>query len=198
MASEGSALLGMIRDSIVAPRSSAERVLALRPAPTELMLGVVLVATLDALLAGVTGVGVIIIPDGADGLGQVLSPFAHAAMLAMLLLVFASAFQAGGQVLGGQGRFSESLLVVVWLEVVSLAIQVVQAFVMKLVPPLEMSAAIAGGLLLLWCLLNFMRALHRFTGLGRTIGAVLLASIGAALALSFLLALLGIGVPSDV
>ena len=198
MAPDMTGLLGMIRDSIATPRTAAEHILSLRPSPAELLMAVALVASLDAILAGLTGVGIIMIPAADGTMDRFLSPFAHAATLSALLLLFASAFQASGQVLGGRGRFSDSLLVVVWLEVVSLAIQAAQALVLLLVPPLAFVAAIGGAAILLWCLLHFMRALHGFQGLGRTILAIVLAALGAGLALSILLAILGIGAPTDV
>jgi hypothetical protein len=198
MAPDMTGLLGMIRDSIATPRTAAERVLSLHPSSTELVMAVALVAALDAILAGLTGVGIILIPSADGTMEQFLPPFAHAAALVALLLLFAGAFQASGQVLGGRGRFSASLSIVVWLEVVSLAIQAAQALVLFLVPQLASFAAIGGAAILLWCLVHFMRALHGFQGLGRTILAILLASLGAALALSVLLAILGIGAPTDV
>ncbi|MBP1804237.1 YIP1 family protein [Rubellimicrobium aerolatum] len=196
MASDGSILLSLIRDSIATPREAAGRLLALRPPLGVVLEAAVLVSVLDALLVGVLSGGAFAIPlpEGQ----MVLSPLMHAALLAASLLISAGALQVGGQLLGGRGRFDQALLVVVWLEVVAIAIQLVELAAALLLAPLAPLLALAGLALLLWCVVHFTRALHGFSGYGRTLLALLLGAFAIGIALSALLGLFGFGGPADV
>lgn len=186
----------MIRDSIATPGEAAQALLALRPRPSRIIEAAILVSVLDALIVGVLSGGAFTVPlpEGEVTLG----PLAHAALLAASFFLSACALQVGGQVLGGRGRFAQSLLVVVWLEVIAVAIQVVQLAVGLLLPPLAPILGLAGLLVLLWCLVHFTRALHGFAGLGRAIMAILLGAVAMLVGLSLLLGFLGIGAPSNV
>lgn len=196
MASDGSILLGMIRDSIASPTEAAERLLALRPSRLVILQAAVLVSVLDALLVGVLSGGAFTIPlpDGE----AVLSPLLHAALLVGSLLISAGSLQVGGQILGGRGRYDESLLVVVWLEVLAIAIHLVELLAALVLPPLAPILALVGLALLLWCLVHFTRALHGFSGYGRTVLALLLGAVAIGIALSALLGFFGFGGSPDV
>ncbi len=196
MASDGSNLLLMIRDSVASPREAAERLLAMRPTLAVVMQSAVLVSAIDALVLGVLAGGAFTIPM-AEG-DVVLSPLAHALALVASLLLSAGALQVGGQILGGRGRFHQALLVVVWLEVVAIVVQLVQVMAALLVPPLAPLLGLAGLAVLLWCLVHFTRVLHGFPGLGRTLMALLLGALAVGIALSTVLAFLGFGGPPDV
>lgn len=195
MASEPAALLGLIRDSVATPQIAAARLLALRPSGLVLLQAAVLVSALDALLLGVLGGGFVIpLPSG----DWILPPLLHAALLGASLILTACALQVGGQVLGGQGRFAQALLVTIWLEVIAIAIQLVQVVVALALPMLTGFAGVAGLAILLWCMVHFARVLHGFPGYGRAIGAILIGALAVGLALTVLLGFLGFGVSPDV
>lgn len=189
-------LISMIRDSVADPRETADRLLALRPRIGVVLQGAVLVSVLDALILWLLAGGSMMMPT-AEG-AAVLSPFAHAAVLLASILLSASALQVGGRMLGGRGRFEEALLLVVWLEVIALAIQVVTLLVALVLPPLGAMVGLLGFALLIWCVVHFARVLHGFAGFGRTIAALLLGAVVVVLGMSALLALLGFGGPADV
>lgn len=188
-------LLAMIRDSVAEPQETADRLLALRPATGVVLQAAVLVAVLDALILGVLGGGALALPTPTGEV--VLSPFAHAAVLLASLGLSAGALQVGGRMLGGKGRFEEALLLVVWLEVVSIAVQVVTLVATLILPPLAGFIALLGVGVLLWCLVHFTRALHGFGGYGRTVAALLLGGVVVILGVSVLLAVLGFGGSPD-
>lgn len=196
MASSGPRLLGMIRDSIADPREAARVLLALQPPPGRVIEAAILVAVLDALIVGLLTSGALRVPLPQGEL--TLAPLAHAGLLAVSFVLSAGALQAGGRVLGGKGSFGQSLLVVVWLEVIAIALQVVQVAAALLVPPLVPFLGLAGLLVLFWCLVHFARVLHGFGGYGVTILAILLGSVLLVLGLTLTLGLLGIGVPANV
>jgi hypothetical protein len=186
----------MIRDSVAEPQETADRLLALRPATAVVIQAAVLVSVLDALILGLLGGGASTMPTPAGEM--TLSPFAHAAVLLASLALSAGALQVGGRMLGGKGRFEEALLLVVWLEVVSIAVQAITLVAALILPPLAGLLGLLGVAILLWCLVHFNRALHGFAGLGRTIAALLLGAVVVVLGLSALLAVLGFGGPPDV
>lgn len=189
-------ILSMIRDSVAEPQETADRLLALRPSTGVILQAAVLVSVLDALLLGALGGGSFVMPTPDGGLA--LSPFLHAAVLFGSLVLSAGALQVGGQMLGGKGRFQESLLVVVWLEVLAIAVQLVTLLVAIIVPPIAGVLGILGLGILIWCIVHFARALHGFPGYGRTIGALLLGAVVVVFGMSVLLAMLGFGGPPDV
>jgi hypothetical protein len=148
------------------------------------------VSVLDALLLGLLAGGRFVLPLPS---GDVLvPPLAHAAVLLASLVLTASAIQIGGRFLGGQGRFSEALLVVVWMEVLALGTEIVLLAASLLLPPLTGILGIAGLAVLLWCLVHFIRALHGFAGLGRAVAALLIGAVAVGLALSLLLGAFGV------
>ena len=189
-------LLIMLRDSVAEPQETADRLLALRPATGVVIQAAVLVAVLDALILGLLGGGASAMPT-PDG-EVTLSPFVHAAVLFASLLLSAGALQVGGRMLGGKGRFEEALLLVVWLEVISIAVQAAILVAALILPPLAGVLGLIGLAILLWCLVHFNRALHGFTGLGRTIAALLVGAVVVVLGLSAFLAVLGFGGAPDV
>ena len=191
-----SSLLAMIRDSVAEPQETADRLLALRPATGVVLQAAVLVAVLDALILGVLGGGASALPTPTGEM--LMSPFAHAAVLLISLALSAGALQVGGRMLGGKGRFEEALLLVVWLEVISIAVQFVTLIAALILPPLAGLLALLGVGVLLWCLVHFTRALHGFAGLGRTVAALLLGGLVVILGMSLVLAMLGFGGPPDV
>lgn len=192
-----SSFLTLIRESVAEPQEFADRLLAARPRTQVVLEAAVLLSILDALvLSALAGGGATTLPT-PNGEIQ-LSPFAHAGVLLASLLLSASALQVGGQLLKGRGRYAEALLLVVWLEVLALAVQVVTVLISLALPPLAGIVGLFGFAVLLWCLLHFARALHGFSGLGKAAGALVLGAVLVILASSLLLAAFGFGVPTDV
>jgi hypothetical protein len=186
----------MIRDSVAEPQETADRLLALRPRTQVVLEGALLVSVVDALLLGVLGGGMAVMPTPQGEMA--FSPFAHTAVLLASLILSAGALQVGGQMLGGKGRFAEALLLVVWLEVLAIVIQAVTLLAALVVPPLAGVLGLLGLAVLIWCVVHFARALHGFAGYARTIGALLLGGVVVVVGVSLLLAMLGFGGSPDV
>ena len=178
------------------PQEFADRLLASRPRTPVVIEAAVLLAVLDALVLGTLGGGAASIPTPGGLIS--LSPFQHAGVLLASLLLSASALQVGGQILRGRGRYAEALVLVVWLEVMALAVQVATVLAALILPPLAAVVGLLGFGVLLWCLLHFVRALHGFAGFGRAAGALLIGAVVVIVASSLLLAALGFGAPADV
>lgn len=181
-------LLRLIADSVVKPREAAATILRLNPPRAVLFESVVLVAALGALLVAFAGDAPVSPPP--DEAVRLPGPLLSAALMAASVVLSASALHAAGRILGGRGTFDQTLALMVWLEVVALAIKVVQAFAALLAPTAAGILQIAGLAVLLWCLANFIHVLHGFSGLGRTFLCLLLGSILVAVGLLILLSAL--------
>ncbi len=186
----------MIRDSVAEPRLMADRLLAMQPGRGVILQAAVLVSVLDALILGVLGGGSLSLPTPQGEI--VLAPVGHAALLLASLILSAGAIQVGGQFLGGKGRFQQALLIVVWLEVIALAVQVATLLAAVVLPPLAGLLGLLGLAVLLWCVVHFTRALHGFQGFGRTIVALIVGAVVVVFALSMLLSIFGFGGPQNV
>lgn len=185
-------LIGMVRDSVAVPQAAASRLIALRLPRGTVLEGAALVSVLGALLVGGASGGDLTLPMGEAGEVRV-SPLAYAVVLMASLLLSAAAVHLGGRALGGRGTFDQALTVMVWIDVVALAVQVVQLLAILVLPVAAPLLGLAGIALLFWCLLNFVRVLHGFAGFGRTILALLVGGLGLGLGLAVLLGLAGGG-----
>lgn len=181
----------LVRDSLLAPRRAAAWLLGRETPLAQVLQGLALVAALGGLLLGLLGGGEAAIPLGAGEL--VLSPVGYALLLAVVLSLAAVAIALAGRALGGTGTVRQALTVVVWLQVVDLAVQAALTMALLLIPAFAGAVALAGLVVLAWCLVNFVLVLHGFAGLGRTVGSLILALIGLGLGLSVVIEGLGLG-----
>jgi len=97
-----------------------------------------------------------------------------------------------GAAMDGTGSFEEALLLTVFLQGLIFAGQLVEFALHLFVPPLSGLLSLAIILLTFWINLNFIAALHGFSSLWKAFGVLLLASLGVALILIFLMSLLGV------
>lgn len=188
----GAELGRLLQRSLLDPAGAARVVIDGRPPRRPLWLALVLVTCLGVLIAAAVDGPEIVIPLGAEN-DLVIPPFPYAAILGASLVVTVVALYWTGRALGGTGSFADALAVVVWLEVVAIAVRIVQIVILLILPPLAAVASILGLGILLWCLVNFVNELHGFRSLGRSVLTLVLAAVGIFVGLSLILALIGIG-----
>ena len=99
-----------------------------------------------------------------------------------------------GRMFGGQGDLAGALAIVTWLQVILLAINVVQIVLSLTVPFLAGLLSIVTFFLIFWLLANFIAQLHRFKSLSGVFVGMFLGMLGLALLLSVLLGILGVRV----
>ncbi|MDD8022459.1 MAG: YIP1 family protein [Paracoccaceae bacterium] len=120
------------------------------------------------------------------------SPVPMALAQGALLLYGAFAMSFVGRWFGGQGRFADALLLLVWMEFVLILGQVVQVLMMVFFP---LSAVVASALLLgmmFWLLVQFTAALHGFERLSTVSAGVIVTFFASALVSGVILLSLGI------
>jgi len=170
----------------------AARSILLRQWPNEaIWTGLFLAVVLNALFFG--GLGLIapssselpifdMSPD-SPGLSMMVS--------AIRSVVFATMLTFGGRWLGGTGQFMPILALLVWDQLLQLALMGLGIVVLLVLPPLGSMMFLLIGLVLLFVLLNFVNEAHGFASLWRSFAVVLMASIVMFFAMIFIVGLLG-------
>jgi hypothetical protein len=120
------------------------------------------------------------------------TPFALTVILGASLLMMVFALQLTGRMLGGTGRFSAALLLVIWWQSMALLIQVAQTATLLLFPPLAGIVTLAGLAWLVFSLLHLVNVLHGFDNLFKALATVVIGVVGISFGLALLLSLIGV------
>ena len=180
----------------------AARSILLRQWPNEaIWTGLFLAVILNALFFGVLG---LILPDSSELAMFDMSPESPGLSLmvsALRSVLFAAMLTLGGRWLGGTGHFMSILSLLVWDQLLQLALMSVAVVVMLISPQLGNMVFLVIGLVLLFVLLNFVNEAHGFASLWRAFAVVLMASMVMFFAMIFIVGLLGpanLGLPENV
>jgi hypothetical protein len=125
-----------------------------------------------------------------------VGPAATGFIQLLLLVVMVFAIFWIGRSMGGTGSFEETILLVAWLQFIMVCIQGVQAVSLIVLPSLVGSLiGVAGLVIFMWLLTNFIAVLHGFSSLFQVFVMILVAAFGIAFGLSIILTLIGVTVP---
>ena len=91
-----------------------------------------------------------------------------------------------------------TVLLIAWLQFIMVCIQVVQTALMLIVPPFASLLGIAGLVLFMWLLTNFIAVIHGFRSLGQVFVMILVSLFVLAFVLSILLSIAGVTVPGQI
>jgi hypothetical protein len=195
-----SAVFSEMRLSLQSPRAGLRRILQINPPIAARWIGLVLIAIANTF---VMVLSLRLVP--ADEVPPLLasfmtSPMQLAVMQVLGIALMALAVHWLGRFTNGKGTLEDSLLMIVWFQMIMFVAQLVQLAVEVLVPPLSGLAFLGAALLFFWLLTNFVAELQGYTSLVLTFfgvfvaltGAVILASFGIAL----IFALTGTALPS--
>lgn len=181
----------LVIDSLFRPREAATRVLRLDLTPGALAQAGVAVTCIGLLLGYV---GLALSGGDVDPVSAVVleRPLVGAALqLAIMAAVAFLTFRIG-RLFGGVGALWGAAAVVVWLNAVTLVIQVLQLAALALVPPLAGLIAMATIFWLFWAYANFVTELHGFESPVMVLGVVVLTVIVIVFGLTMLAAILGL------
>lgn len=186
------ALVAMAWRTVKNPREGAAEVLSLGIPREALWPGLVLVVVLSVIFAQIT----VLVMTGTGGESQMPMAIGILGVVQFLLLVVMSFAIFGiGRAMGGRGSLEESILLVVWLQFVMICLQVLQTALLLVMPGLAGIVTVAGLLLFLWLLTNFIAVLHGFNSLFMVFLMILMSAFGIAFALTLVLSILGVVVP---
>ncbi len=119
-------------------------------------------------------------------------PMVVAGMQLVAMVVAAGLMASVGRMFGGQGRFGDALLLVVWIEVLLLAVQAVQILLAFVMPAVAGLLGLAAIVLFLWLIVQFVKALHGFHSSAKVALVMVATMITAGFVLSFILAAFGL------
>jgi hypothetical protein len=176
-------IVALARLTLNDPRGGVRALLAMGvPLPARTA-GLLLVAVSSALLLHL---GFLFIPGTDDPLAQFMSqsPFRTAVIQWGILAATVLFIYQIGRAFGGRGSLTDALLVVVWLQVIMLAVQIVQLLSMILFAPLAGLVNLAGLILFFWLFTSFIAELHGFASRW----AVLAGIIGSGFAIAIVFA----------
>jgi hypothetical protein len=148
--------------------------------------GLLLVAVVSALLASLQ-VGSD--PQALDPFSAFMlaSPFRAAIMQWLFMALSVVLIHRVGRAFGGRGSFPDAMLVVVWLQLLMLALQVLQLVATVLAPPLAGGIGMVGLGVFLWLMTTFIAELHGFASRGLVFLGIVLTAIGTGFVLGIIL-----------
>jgi hypothetical protein len=182
-------LVALARLSVNDPRAGARALLAMGvPLPARTA-GLLLVAVGSALLFHL---GFLLMPPGDDVVAQFMSqsPIRTAIVQWLILAATVLAIYRIGRAFGGKGALSDALLIVVWLQVIMLAVQLVQLLSFILVPFLAGLVSLGGFILFFWLLTSFIAELHGFASRWVVLAGVIGSGFALAMVLAVILSLI--------
>ena len=185
----GARIVGLAQLTLQNPTQAA-RVLLAEDVPLRARTaGLLLVAVLSALLASVQ------VTAGRDQLDpfsafMLASPFRAAVVQWVFLALSVLLIHRVGRAFGGRGSFSDALLVVVWLQVVMLAFQMLQLVLAPLAPGVAGLVGLISFVIYFWLLTMFISELHGFSGRGMVFLGIVLTGLAGGFVLAVLIILL--------
>ncbi|GAA5069131.1 YIP1 family protein [Maritalea mobilis] len=185
-------LLRLARDTISNPREGAVTVLSFAPTTQVLWLMFAIVVVISLLLGEVVA-----LLAELPGNGPLTGPLQNSVISlglvqAAFLFIMAHAMHRIGRVFGGNGRFEEALLLVIWLQFIFNLLQLVQIGALLIIPPVAGLITILAIALFFWLLVNFVSVLHGFTSLGLVFAMTVVSGFAILFALSLILTMLGL------
>jgi len=174
--------------TVANPALVARRIVAMPFSRPALWQALMLVTTLGVLVVALTQGAQADLPLGETPVA--VTPITYALILGGSLVTLVFALHFTGAMLGGTGDFAAALALVIWLEVVAMAVRLVQAAVLLVSPVLGGAVSLAGFMVLLWCLVHFVDVLHGFQSIAKSMLTLLLAVLGMSLGLGLMLGMI--------
>jgi Yip1 domain len=151
--------------------------------------GLMLVAVISALLASLQ---LRLNPQDLDPFSAFMlaSPFRAAVVQWGFLALSVLLITRVGRAFGGTGSSPDALLIVVWLQCLTLVLQVLQLVATVVAPPLAGIIGLGGFALFLWLMTHFITELHGFRSRGLVFLGMVMTAIAAGLVIGMVLILL--------
>ena len=104
-----------------------------------------------------------------------MTPVPLAILLAVCMVFLGSALFRAGAFFGGHGTFSQSLMLVIWIQSIGLTFDIGQILLLMISPELAALLGIGALIAIVYCMVNFVQVLHGFSGLGLSLGVFFIA-----------------------
>ncbi|MEM9434024.1 MAG: YIP1 family protein [Pseudomonadota bacterium] len=190
-------VLNLMKLSILNPKEGSSTILSFSPGRDVLWSLLLLTAVVSGILSTISAW---LLPPPTDISTQVLlSPLLFTAILTGVMLLTVICTHYIGRGFGGTGQFNESLLIVTWLQLILIAVQVLQIALMLFSPGLAQLLGMVSVALFIWLYVNFVATLHGFSSIPFVLVGMIVSMIavafGLSLALGLVAALLGLELP---
>lgn len=194
----GLPLGALVLETLRNPAGVARQLMALNIAREHAWMALVAVVALGAILSALPVMSLTEAPEGMTALQvQMVALMQRPVVYAMInfagTVSFVFGFYWTGRALGGQARFEDMLVLLVWLQVVLFAAQVVLFVLGFVMPFLAGLVSIAVLPMTLWICATFVDAAHGFGSLLKALGVMFAWVVGLSIGLMFLLTLMGVG-----
>lgn len=185
----GSRLQSLAQLTLRDPRQAARVLLAEEVPLRARTAGLILVAVVAAVLVSLQ---VAANPQPLDPISALMlaSPFRAAAMQWLFLALSVVLIDRVGRAFGGQGSFADALLIVVWLQLLTLVLQVLQLVATFVAPPLAGVIGLGGLVLFLWLMTSFIAELHGFRSRGLVFLGMVLTAVATGMVLGIAMILI--------
>ena len=183
-----SAFISLGRQALTEPREAAATLLSMGVPREAHWTAFFLLVVLSVLLNEIVGM-----MSPAEPLAFAITPIIMVMLTALISAVSIWAVWKVGQSMGGTGTFEETLLLTIFLQGILFAGKLVEFVLMLAMPVLAGLFSLALVIFAFWLNINFIATLHGFSSLWRAFGVLMLATLGVALVLVFLMTLTGIG-----
>lgn len=171
------------------PRQAARALLAEGVPMRARTAGLLLVAVVSALLANLQ-VGPNLGALDPFSAFMLASPFRTALFQWLFLALTVILIHRVGRAFDGHGTFADALLVVVWLQLLMLALQVLQLIATLVAPPFAGIIGLAGFAVFLWLMTAFIAELHGFRSRARVFLGLVLTGLGTGFVLGIAIVLI--------
>lgn len=181
----------LVIDSLVRPRAAARRLLGFEIGWSQLA-QIAVAITCIGMVLGYAAMELSGAPVDALSAAVLRRPLIGAAtQLGVMALIIVLTVRIG-RAFGGSGGPWGATLLVVWLNAITLLVQVLQLVLLVLAPPLAGVLAIALLFWLLWAYANFAAELHGFASPVMVLGVTVLSVVALMLGMMLLAAILGL------
>jgi len=171
------------------PRAVAADLMGMSLPRNTLWIALALAVVLNTLVYQLT---LVIAPPPMPLPGLLASPVAFAVFVAAGLVLSIYALTYVGRTLGGKGSLETIMTLLIWLQYLRFAVQVLALVLSPVIPGLAGLLVFAASLYGIWLLLNFVDVGHGINNLITSLGVLIMTMLAITLGLAMLLSLVGI------
>lgn len=194
---DSNALKSLVVETVQSPRTAARRIMDMWLSRDILWTALVALAAINAIIMSIG----LLMSDTSEIPPFMRSPLILFFMVGGLQVLSVHGFYWAGKIIGGQGDMGELLSLLVWVQVLQAAAQVMTFVLALVLPPLADIFSMVASILALWITVNFIAEALRLPTLLHAVGVMVLGIVGIAFGLAILIGLIGMGamgVPTNV
>ncbi|OED46561.1 hypothetical protein ACH42_03770 [Endozoicomonas sp. (ex Bugula neritina AB1)] len=171
------------------PRTVADELISMRIERRVLWLALALVVVLNTLIYQLS---LVIAPPLQELPFIFTSPVPFAVIVGSGLVLSIYSITYAGRFLGGKASLNDIMVLLVWLQYLRFAVQVLMVVLMPIASGIAGLLVFAASLYGIWLVLQFVDVAHRFDSLFTSFGTLVFSVLGIMLGVAILLSLLGI------